>query len=125
VIHYTIGQEYRKHWDAYNPLNERGKRATASGGNRVVTALMYLTDVDEGGGTGFINMRTEVAAEQGKVLIFHNCYLGSRSLHPDSNHAGLPVLAGDKWACNLWYRESPMPGGAAAKSRQQKLAQPE
>ena len=47
------------------------------------------------------------------------------SLHPDSNHAGLPVLAGDKWACNLWYRESPMPGGAAAKSRQQKLAQPE
>ncbi len=27
-------------------------------------------------------------------------------------------------ACNLWYRESPMTGGAAAKERQQKLAVP-
>ena len=28
-----------------------------------------------------------------------------RSLHPDSLHAGKPVLAGEKWAANLWFRE--------------------
>ena len=125
VIHYTDGQEYRKHWDAYNPLNERGRRATASGGNRLITALAYLSEVEEGGGTGFINLRMEVDARAGRLLVFHNCYPGTRTLHVDSNHAGLPVVSvsprrsarlsaalsplssplcqqGDKWAFNLW-----------------------
>jgi hypothetical protein len=44
----------------------------------------------------FSNMRFDVAPMTGRLLVFHNCYDGSRSLHPDSNHAGLPVTAGEK-----------------------------
>lgn len=70
-----------------------------------------------GGETGFINLRFNVPALTGRVLVFHNCYPGTRSLHPDSNHAGRPVAAGSKWACNLWYREKPLRSGTAARSR--------
>ena len=71
VIHYKASQEYRKHWDAYNPLNERGRNATKNGGNRLVTALLYLSEDFTGGGTGFINMRFECAPEIGKLLVRH------------------------------------------------------
>ena len=32
-------------------------------------------------------------------------------------HAGLPVEAGEKWACNLWFRERETASGGAAKRR--------
>jgi hypothetical protein len=32
-------------------------------------------------------------------------------------HAGLPVEAGEKWACNLWFRERETTSGGAAKRR--------
>ena len=63
-----------------------------------VTALFYLSDVKAGGGTGFSNLKMEVQAETGKLLVFHNCYEGTCQVHPDSVHAGLPVIEGDKWA---------------------------
>jgi hypothetical protein len=72
---------------------------------QVVTALVYLNTPDggagvpdsgAGGGTGFINLKQEVAPQEGKLLVFHNCYLGSCQVHPDSVHAGLPVNAGEK-----------------------------
>jgi prolyl 4-hydroxylase len=98
VIHYQEGQRYNRHADAYQPLSDRGKRAMGHAGNRMVTALFYLSDVKAGGGTGFSNLKMEVQAETGKLLVFHNCYEGTCQVHPDSVHAGLPVVEGDKWA---------------------------
>jgi hypothetical protein len=57
VIRYAQGQKYNKHTDAYNPTNERGRAACRDGGNRIVTALIYLSEVEAGGETGFINLR--------------------------------------------------------------------
>jgi prolyl 4-hydroxylase len=98
VIHYQQGQRYNRHADAYQPLSDRGKRAMGHAGNRMVTALFYLSEVKAGGGTGFSNLKMEIQAETGKLLVFHNCYLGTCQVHPDSVHAGLPVVDGDKWA---------------------------
>ena len=53
VIHYSVGQEYRPHFDAYDLATEKGRRYCERGGQRLVAALIYLSDVDEGGETGF------------------------------------------------------------------------
>jgi hypothetical protein len=45
------------------------------------------------GETGFINMRFDCHPSKGKILVFHNCYPGTCSLHPDSLHSGKPGLA--------------------------------
>jgi tetratricopeptide (TPR) repeat protein len=37
----------------------------------------------------------------------HDCYPGTNTRHPDTLHAGLPVLEGSKWAFNLWFHERP------------------
>eukprot|EP00656_Telonema_subtile_P019153 TRINITY_DN20433_c0_g1_i1.p1 TRINITY_DN20433_c0_g1~~TRINITY_DN20433_c0_g1_i1.p1 ORF type:complete len:283 (+),score=36.32 TRINITY_DN20433_c0_g1_i1:131-979(+) len=107
VIRYKPGQQYIKHWDGFHPSDPSCKDVLQDEGNRMVTALLYLSHVEEGGGTGFVNLRFEVSPCPGKLLVFHNCYVDTRATHTDSNHSGLPVVKGEKWACNLWFREQP------------------
>ncbi|MEL6393951.1 MAG: 2OG-Fe(II) oxygenase [Cyanobacteria bacterium J06623_4] len=105
LIHYFETQKYRAHYDAWEADTERGQRCMARGGQRLVTCLLYLNDVDAGGGTCFPKLDLEVAAKRGRMVIFHNCFAGTNLRHPDSLHGGMPVEAGEKWACNLWFRE--------------------
>ncbi|MCB1648441.1 MAG: 2OG-Fe(II) oxygenase [Pseudomonadales bacterium] len=105
LIHYGSSQEYAPHFDAWNADSEAGKRCMQRGGQRLVTCLYYLNDVPAGGGTIFPRLKLEVAARKGSLLVFHNCLLGSNVRHPHSLHGGMPVLEGEKWACNLWFRE--------------------
>lgn len=107
VIHYGEAQEYAAHYDAWTPDTERGQRCMTRGGQRLVTCLLYLNDVQGGGGTGFPNLKLTVAARKGRLLVFHNCYPDTNQRHPDSLHGGLPVEQGEKWACNFWFREAP------------------
>ncbi len=115
VIHYQPGTEYRGHFDSFDPTTDTGKRNWACGGQRLVTALCYLNEVEKGGDTRFTKLKMSVPAEQGKLLVFHNTEHGTIRRHPNSVHAGLPVEAGEKWAFNLWFR---------AKSRQEPNADP-
>ena len=66
---------------------------------------MYLNTVSKGGGTRFTKLNKESTAEKGKLLVFHNVYADSNERHELSEHAGLPVIEGEKWAFNLWLRE--------------------
>ena len=43
---------------------------------------------------------------KGDVLIFHNCIEGTTEINPNVLHGGSPVISGEKWAVNLWFRES-------------------
>ena len=106
VIHYAETQEYRPHYDAWDINTPKGREKTAIGGNRAVTALMYLNEVGDGGGTSFPNLGVEVEAIPGRMVIFHDLYPGQSERHVDSLHGGTPVIDGEKWACNLWFRES-------------------
>ena len=106
VIHYGESQEYAPHFDAWEADTERGQLCMARGGQRLVTCLIYLNTVQSGGGTCFPKLDLEVRAIKGRMVVFHNCHPGTNLRHPASLHGGLPVLAGEKWACNLWFRES-------------------
>lgn len=105
LIHYDHQQEYAAHFDAWDANTEDGKRCLSRGGQRLVTGLLYLNDVPEGGSTSFPNLQLEVQARKGRLLLFHNCSLGGTIIHPNSLHGGMPVQQGEKWACNLWFRE--------------------
>lgn len=105
VIHYGTGQEYRPHFDAYDLATEKGQRYCQRAGQRLITALVYLTDVEAGGATGFPNLGFEVAPRCGKLLIFHNCFPGTTIRDPKTYHQGKPPTRGGKWAFNLWFHE--------------------
>jgi len=120
VIHYEVSQEYRPHYDSYDMLNEHGRLNTVRGGNRLITVLLYLSDVDEGGGTSFPNLGITVAPKKGRMLCFYNTRPvtgpgffpdGPHQAYvpePNSLHAGDPVIKGTKWAVNKWIRQRAM-----------------
>ena len=108
IIYYGITQEYRQHYDGWDHNNsEKTLRNMKFGGQRLWTGLCYLNDVEEGGGTKFTKLNTEVAAKKGRLLVFKNTLDGTHVRHPLSEHAGMPVLKGEKYAFNLWFREYP------------------
>lgn len=111
VIHYGPTQEYRPHFDAFNLSLPRGQRAAKWGGQRLVTALVYLNQPESGGSTEFPKLGIKVPALPGRMVIFHNTSEDMSGPHPNSLHAGMPVEAGEKWAFNLWFRH-----GETAKS---------
>lgn len=105
MIYYGETQEYKPHFDAWDPSTDRGQRCMAKGGQRILTCLMYLNTPAKGGGTIFPKLQTQVEAQQGRMVIFHNCHKNTIERHPHSLHGGMPVVSGDKWACNLWFRD--------------------
>lgn len=107
LIYYGSGQEYRPHFDAFDLKSDRGIRCAKNGGQRLVTALLYLNDVPKGGGTIFPKLNITVKAKKGRVLLFENTLLNVSTRHPLSLHGGLPVEEGEKWAVNLWFRQFP------------------
>jgi prolyl 4-hydroxylase len=99
ILRYRPGEEYKPHYDwlPHGPEFERG-------GQRVVTALLYLNDAYEGGETRFIAAGADVKGEVGDILVFWNVDEAGR---PDktSYHAGAPVRSGEKWLASKWFRE--------------------
>lgn len=104
IIHYGPEQEYRPHFDAFNLSLARGQKAAQWGGQRLVTALVYLNKVEGGGATQFPKLGITVPASPGRMVIFHNTTEDISGPHPLSLHAGMPVETGEKWAFNLWFR---------------------
>lgn len=114
VIHYLKNQEYKYHYDAYDKTEvEKYRQYCSERGNRLMTVLCYINDVEKGGGTGFDSLSDGseeliVEPKKGRMVVFQNVHLDG-TLHTKSRHAGLPIEEGEKWAFNLWVRERPIP----------------
>jgi prolyl 4-hydroxylase len=106
LVYYGPGNQYKPHFDAFDKNTEEGQKNWFPGGQRMVTALAYLNDVEEGGETDFPDINVSVKPNKGDVVVFHNCIEGTTEINPDALHAGSPVVSGEKWAVNLWFRES-------------------
>lgn len=75
----------------------------------MVTALLYLNDVQGGGHTTFSELGLSVEPRQGRVLVFHNCEAATPScVDRRTLHSGTAVEAGEKWAVNKWVRQFPL-----------------
>lgn len=70
LTRYAKGGFYGKHHDyVLERLNPRG---WAHCGNRILTFLLYLNEVKEGGGTSFFHLGIEVKPKPGRALLFPN-----------------------------------------------------
>ena len=107
VIYYGVSQEYKQHYDSWiHDGSEKTLRCMKWGGARVKTALCYLNDVLKGGGTKMTKLNITVPAVKGTMLVFQNTISNNNhDRHELSEHAGLPVEEGEKFAFNLWFRE--------------------
>lgn len=101
---YQVGNEYRPHVDWFDPALSGTARHLADGGQRLGTIILYLSDVDEGGGTSFPELGLDVHPHKGCALFFRNTTPYGL---PDQKtlHAGLPVEKGTKIIANKWLRE--------------------
>jgi prolyl 4-hydroxylase len=106
VVHYERGTEYKPHFDSFDQSTELGKKYWEPGGQRMITALIYLNDVEDGGATYFPELNISINPKKGNVLVFHNTISETTNINPRSLHAGMPVTSGEKWAANLWFREN-------------------
>ena len=111
LVYYKKGTEYKPHFDSFDYETEDGKKNWEPGGQRLVTVLAYLNDVQEGGGTEFPEMGVTINAKKGNVAVFHNTLpltptTNHSKVHPRSLHGGMPVIKGEKWMVNLWFREN-------------------
>lgn len=73
--------------------------------HRQWTALVYLNDGFVGGETYFPLLDIKATPKQGTAVLFRNRDERNRPL-VCSMHAGLPVVSGVKYACNIWVKGS-------------------
>jgi len=95
-VRYKRGQKFRAHFDGGVDLP------------RLTTYLLYLNDDFSGGETYFPMLDSAVAPIAGGCLRFPSCDREGRVFW-QSEHGGLPVRDGVKYALNIWVR-CPTPG---------------
>jgi prolyl 4-hydroxylase len=94
VLRYRPGQEYRPHFDAIGGADNQ----------RALTFLVYLNDDYRGGETEFLATGLKVKGKKGDGLLFRNAD-ASGAPDPRSQHAGVPVAAGEKYLASRWIRQ--------------------
>jgi|GEM_PF-296144 len=101
VLKYEVGQEFKPHYDYFpdigKPYEQKDK-----GGQRMITALLYLHEPSSGGETTFPEAGITVKSVVGNLLTFKYEDL---SVDTKTLHCGMPVLEGEKWVATKWIRK--------------------
>jgi prolyl 4-hydroxylase len=105
VQRYGTGNEYRPHYDWFDPSMPGPRKHLERGGQRVGTFILYLCDVEQGGGTSFPGLGLEVQPKKGNAIYFANTDAYG-ALDRDTLHAGMPVVKGVKFIVNKWLRQT-------------------
>jgi prolyl 4-hydroxylase len=95
VLCYTLGQEYRPHYDWI----------TGAANQRIKTIIVYLNEGYAGGETEFLANGVKVSGRAGDAIMFDNV-TASGAIAQNSQHAGRPVTKGTKWIVTRWIREA-------------------
>lgn len=103
VTRYDPGAIFAKHGDA-SP--NRGEEWMDIGGQRVVTCICYLNNVDNGGETSFDQLGIDVKPKQGHALVFFPADPASLRADPRTTHESLPP-GEEKWIVQMFGRIEP------------------
>lgn len=112
VANYGLGGQYTPHPDAIGYHNEasitqkisdRYTRYYSLVGDRLATFMVYLSNVNFGGGTVFPLINSGNNVSKGSALFWKNMYSDGKTDYL-SVHGGCPVLLGSKWITNKWIQ---------------------
>lgn len=106
VMRYSVGQEFRPHYDFLDPDSVGLAEDLGVRGQRIGTFLIYLNDDFEGGETQFPTAGLACRGRLGDALFFANVTPDGRP-DPLTLHAGLPPTRGEKWIFSQWIRNRP------------------
>lgn len=104
IVKYGLGEQYKPHYDYFDPAYKGNLIHLNRGGQRMMTVLMFLNDVSYGGETAFPNLSIKVTPRKGMALVWWNCFTDG-SVDSNTMHSGEPVLAGEKWIATKWLHE--------------------
>jgi prolyl 4-hydroxylase len=107
VLNYQSGQEFSAHCDYFDPQSLPGRHEINEHGQRLITFLTYLNDDYEGGETVFTQLGISHKAKAGDALYFVNARQDG-SVDPRTQHAGAPVVSGQKWVLSQYFRSRPL-----------------
>jgi len=100
VLHYKVGQFYKNHHD-YIP-----EQGNFPAGARLATFFIYLSDVEEGGGTDFDRLNIRAMPKRGRAILWYNVQYNNetKQFTQDirTHHEAMPPIKGVKWATNKW-----------------------
>ena len=106
VVRYETGEYYKEHNDFFDP--ETDQEELKSGGQRIWSALVYLNNVSNGGGTEFLKLNKTICPKIGRMVVWKNMIAGKTT--DIAQHQGLAPIGCEKWACNVWVREGDVNG---------------
>lgn len=101
---YDVGQEFKPHTDYFEPGGRDYDTYCSIAGQRTWTFMIYLNDVDAGGGTRFKVINKTFQPEAGKLLCWNN-RRPNGTVNPVTLHHGMKVRKGLKYVITKWYRE--------------------
>lgn len=104
IQRYDVGQEYKAHYDYFTPGTRDYQVHCQFTGQRTWTFMIYLNDVEEGGGTRFRRLEKTIMPEKGKAVIWNNLNPDG-SVNPYTIHHGMKVRRGSKYVITKWFRE--------------------
>ena len=107
LLQYGATERYDPHFDAWDTSSSEWKYYS-NGGQRIYTVMGYLNDVHQGGETDFPVLGIKIQPRVGRLLVFNNVGKDRSKPHPDSLHAGVPVIEGIKQCFTIWFREEPI-----------------
>lgn len=97
VLRYEVGQQYVLHHDFSQ--HQLGMAC----GPRILSVLLYLSDVEEGGETVFPDLGITIKPKRGRAVFFPNVLSANLELADvRTAHKAKPVLKGQKYAVNTW-----------------------
>nr|XP_016939718.2 prolyl 4-hydroxylase subunit alpha-1-like [Drosophila suzukii] len=100
IMNYGLGGYFETHIDTLlsNETRFNGTR------DRIATALFYLNDVPQGGGTHFPKLNLTVFPKAGSVLFWYNLDFKGNDVM-NTLHTGCPVIVGSKWVISKWISD--------------------
>ena len=97
VLRYEVGQHYKVHHDfGHEDVN-------LACGPRILTFFLYLSDVDEGGETGFPELGIAVKPIKGRAVLWPSVLDDDlNAIDKRTMHEAKPVIKGLKFGANVW-----------------------